>query len=63
MEHYKQISLMEDLMYKETNYNWTFCYSRSSSRTEDTFRDSFPVAYEKIMNGETNISRKDMGLN
>lgn len=55
-------NLMRDLMYKFTNYNWTFCYSRSGSRTRDTFKDDFPIAYEKVMSGETNIVKSDMGL-
>lgn len=55
----EKIDKMRDLMYNIAEYNWTFCYSRSSSRTEDTFRIDFPKAYEKIMNGE-NVTRQDM---
>ena len=57
-----KINLMKDLMYSMAGYNNGYCYCRSASRTEDTFKTDFPIAYEKIMNGETNISRQDMGL-
>lgn len=56
----EKIMFMRDLMYKVAHYNWTFCYARSNSRTEDTFQMDFPIAFEKIINGETNICKKDM---
>ncbi len=58
----EKVRLMRDLMYNFANYNWTFCYSRGMFDTKDTFEFDFPIAYEKIMSGETNITRADMGL-
>jgi len=50
---------MRRLMYRYANYNWTFCYRRTSSKIEDTFKHDFPNAYEKLVNNE-NVTRLDM---
>lgn len=55
-----KISLMRTLMHEIADYNWTFCYSRSDRMIEDTFKDDFPIAYEKIMRGEIKITKDDM---
>lgn len=56
----EKIKLMRNLMNEKANYNWGFCYARSDKKTEDTFKRDFPVAYEKIINGEKKIIEKDM---
>lgn len=57
-----KFKLMRDSMSDKANYNWGFCYSRNDKKTEETFKNKFPVAYEKIINGETEITEKDMGI-
>ena len=54
-----KIQLMQNLMVDLGHYNWTYVH-KDISRVEDTFRHDFPKAYEKIINGETNITRQDM---
>ena len=53
------IKKMRKLMYEYANYNWTFCYRRSDSKIEDTFKHSFPNAYEKLVNNQI-VTRLDM---
>lgn len=62
LAHTEKVELMRRLMRERAGYNWTFCYSRGMSDTEDTFKHDFPIAYEKVMSGETSITMEDMGL-
>jgi hypothetical protein len=57
-----KLQLMKDCMYDIANYNHTFSHGRSWSRTVDTFKSDFPRAYVKIMRGETQITKDDMGI-
>jgi len=59
----KKIELMRKLMVVEAHYNRTFCYGKHWMDIDDSFKHDFPIAYSKIMQGEINISRIDMGLN
>ena len=58
-----KIKLMRNLMSEKANYNWGFCYTRNDKKTEATFKKDFPIAYQKITNGETEITAKDMESN
>lgn len=56
----EKIKLMRKLMLEVANYSWGFSYKRNDTKTEMTFKKEFPKAYEKIMNGETLITKEDM---
>lgn len=53
------IKKMRKLMHEYANYNWTFCYRRSDSKIEDTFKHDFPNAYEKLVSNQI-VTRLDM---
>lgn len=55
-----KIKLMRNKMFDIANYSWGFCFLRNDKKTEETFKKNFPVAYEKIISNETEITERDM---
>ena len=56
----EKTDLMRKLMFEIAEYNYTFCFCTDGVRTRDTFSSDFPIAYQKIMNGCSEISKDDM---